>query len=120
MRYTGTCRRSVLLAGIGLCAAVVLSACAAPGALPGGSQSEAEMLPLDDSLLVEDQLGEELALPPVDLETMEWLDRLQGELTGTQILVRPRSRMIEALSLSPGLAHLVPGSGSWSPRPRRI
>lgn len=80
-RYTGTCRRRVLLAGIGLCAAVVLSGCSAPGALPGGSQSEAEMLPLDDPL-VEDQLGEELALPPVGLETMEWLDRLPGELTG--------------------------------------
>ena len=82
MRYTGTCRRRGLLAGIGLCAAVVLGGCAAPGALPGGSQSEAGMLPLDDSPFVEDQLGEELALPAVDLETMEWLDRLQGELTG--------------------------------------
>lgn len=82
MRYTGTCRRRVLLASIGLCAAVVLIGCAAPVALPGGSQSETEMLPLDDSLLVEDQLREELALPSVDLETMEWLDRLQGELTG--------------------------------------
>ena len=82
MRYTGTCRRRVLLAGIGLCAAVVLSGCSALGALPGGPHSEAEMLPLDDSLLVEDQLREELALPPVDSETMEWLDRLQGELTG--------------------------------------
>ena len=38
------------------------------------------MLP-QESLVIEDQLMEELALPPVDLETMKWLDRLQGELT---------------------------------------
>ncbi len=83
MRYTVTRRRRWLaLAGIGLCAVVALSGCAAPAPLPGGPQVETEMLPLEDSLVIKDQLREELALPPVDLETMQWLDRLQGELTG--------------------------------------
>lgn len=82
MLDTVTRRRRLVLAGIGLCAVVALSGCAAPVPRPGGPQVETEMLPLDDSLVIEDQLTEELALPPVDLETMQWLDRLQGELTG--------------------------------------
>ncbi|WP_129590435.1 hypothetical protein [Cryobacterium aureum] len=77
-----TRRRRLVLAGIGLCAVVALSGCAAAVPLPGGPPVEAEILPLDDSLVIKDQLREELALPPVDLETMQWLDRLQGELTG--------------------------------------
>ena len=80
MRYIATRRRKLVLAGIGLCAVIALSGCAAPVPLPGGSQ--VETLPLDDSLLTEDQMREELASPPVDLETMEWLDRLQAELMG--------------------------------------
>ncbi len=82
MRDTVTRRRRLVLARIGLCSVVALSGCAAPVPLPGGPQVETEMLPLDDSLVIEDQLREELALPPIDLETMQWLDRLQGELTG--------------------------------------
>lgn len=70
MRSTVPRRFRLALSGIGLCAVVALSGCAAA------------MLPLEESLVIEDQLTEELALPPIDLETMQWLDRLQGELTG--------------------------------------
>lgn len=75
-------RGRVVLAGVGLCAVVALSGCAAPGPAQGGKRVESEILALDDPLVTEDQLQEELALPPIDLETMEWLDRLQGELAG--------------------------------------
>ena len=81
MRSTVPRRRRLALAGIGLCAMIALNGCAAAVPLPGGPQVEAEMLPLEESLVIEDQLTEELALPPIDLETMQWLDRLQGELT---------------------------------------
>ena len=73
-------RRRLTLSGIGLCAVVALSGCAAAVPLPSGPPVEAEMLLLEESLVIEDQLTEELALPPIDLETMQWLDRLQGEL----------------------------------------
>ena len=82
MQYTGSRHRWLALAAIGLCAAVALSGCAAAVPLPDGPQIEAEMLPLKDSLVIDEQLREELALPPVDLKTMQWLDRLQGELMG--------------------------------------
>jgi len=81
MRNTVPRRRRLALSGIGLCAVVALSGCAAVVPLPGGPQVEAKILPLEESLVIEGQLMEELALPPIDLETMQWLDRLQGELT---------------------------------------
>ena len=80
MRYDAAGRRNIVLVGIGLCAVVAVSGCAASA--PPSSGSQVETLPPDNSLLAEDQVREQLTLPPVDLETMEWLDRLQGELDG--------------------------------------
>lgn len=82
MRDTVTRRGRVVLAGVVLCAVVALSGCAALGPAQGGQRVESEKLPLDDPLVIEDELQEELALPQVDLETMQWLDRLQSELAG--------------------------------------
>ena len=80
MRNSVTSRRRFTLFGTGLFALVALSGCAAAFAPSGGPYVEAEGPP-QESLVIEDQLTEEWALPPVTLETMEWLDRLQGELT---------------------------------------
>ncbi|TFD52040.1 hypothetical protein E3T43_15530 [Cryobacterium sp. Hh7] len=80
MRKTVISRRRLTLSGIGLCALVALSGCAAALPLPSGPQAEAKIMPLEESFAIADQLAEDLAFPPMDLETMQWLDRLQGEL----------------------------------------
>jgi hypothetical protein len=82
MRDIVTGRGRTVLAGVGLCAAVALSGCAQPVPSPSAPRVQTEIRPLDDPLVLEDQLREKLALPPVDLETMQWLDRLQIELEG--------------------------------------
>jgi hypothetical protein len=65
----GRKRGVVVLIVAGVCAAVALTGCA--GAAPPKASPE---------ILIEDQLREDMRLPAMDMETMDWIDRIQREL----------------------------------------
>lgn len=108
MRETMTRRSALVGAGVGLCTVFALSGCAAPVPQPGGLHTWRRVAPAGRLSGGRELPRGKVGLPPVELETMKWLDRLQRELAGTRTLARRRFRRIAAPRPSPGTAHRAP------------